>query len=109
MLACILAGVIAFKVLFSLEIGLSEGGEGGGTGCVCKFVLVFKFSICCVWSASGAPSWIYGSGAPRKRLDYKPITADPKLRVSSHCVVVTGTAMNAASQLREQSEQRAKA
>lgn len=79
MLACILASVTAFEVLFSLEIGLSEGEEGGGAGCVCMFGLVFKFSVCCVWSAGGAPSWLYGSGAPRKRLDYKPITVDPKL------------------------------
>lgn len=50
MLACILASVTAFEVLFSLEIGLSEGGEGGGTGCVC---------ICLGWSLN-FPSVAFG-------------------------------------------------
>lgn len=80
-LAYILAWVTAFRVLFPFDTGTSGRGERGGARCVCKF----KFSTCCVWSASRAPSWIYGSGAPRKRLDYKLTIIDHKLWVSSQC------------------------
>ena len=45
-----------------------------------------KISTYLVCSASGAPREIHGSGAPRKRLDHKPITIDHVRRQPPMCV-----------------------
>ena len=45
-----------------------------------------KISTYFVCSASGAPREIHGSGAPRKRLDHKPITIDHVRRQLPMCV-----------------------
>lgn len=72
MLVCVSAWIAAFRVLSPFEVGVSGGGEEEEPS-VCVLVLVITFSTC-VWSASGAPGWIRGSEALRKKLDYKSVT-----------------------------------
>ena len=61
----------------------------------------FTYFVC---SASGAPGEIYGSGAPRKKLDHKPITTD-HVRGSCQRVLVIVADEKIAARQRGQSEE----
>lgn len=89
-------------LLLAFCLHLGEGYQEEGKEdelSVCIFVLLIEFSTC-VWSASGACSWIWKFEALRKRLDHKSITIDHNSWVRCQQVVITVTDVNAVAQQR---------